>query len=89
MKWYDNKKEEFSRKKRGIHGRKNNYKFNIKEHTKGFEYKHLGWYILVEDIKTNNNYNSLWDNLWFEDIENAKKWCKEYAEENKKDRIEE
>ena len=87
MKWYKNKIESFDRDKAGVHGKRNHYLFNIKAHTIGWEKKHVGWYVLIEDLKSNNKKNSLWDRKYWKEMEDAKKWCEEYADKNENNRI--
>lgn len=88
MKWYNQKEYNvWDLKKRGLQGRKNNYKFEINDYTKGFSREHLGWYISIHDVKTDKDYNSLWDNIYFKDVEKAKQWCEEYAKENQNNRL--
>lgn len=87
MKWYKNKIESFDRAKAGVHGKRNHYLFNIKAHTIGWEKKHVGWYVLIEDLKSNNKKNSLWDRKYWKEMEDAKKWCEEYADKNENNRI--
>ena len=69
--------------KRSWKGRKNNYVFKIRDYTEGWGYKHKGWYVFIEDKKTDKSYNSLHDNIYFLEIEDAKKWCEDYADNNK------
>lgn len=79
MKWLNQKREQFSRTQTGIKGKKNGNEFRISDYTSNdFKYTHLGWYICVENKKDDKIFNSLWKNIWFEDIENAKVWCEEF-----------
>ena len=78
MKWTDQKSDLYSRIERGIRGRKNGSSFEISDYTKGFTYEHLGWYVCVRDLKTDKRDNSLWSDLWWTDIEDAKQWCEDY-----------
>ena len=88
MKWYDLPNKNFSMNKSGYHARKNNFKFYIKDYTQGWNYKHLGWYVSIEDKETGNKYNSLWEDNWFESLREAKEWCEQYAKKNQNKRIE-
>ena len=78
MKWTNQKREPYSKALTGIKGRKNGLSFQIDDYTKGYSCEHLGWYIFVKEIKTEKRFNSLWKDLWWEDIEEAKQWCEDF-----------
>lgn len=80
MKWHSLKTDIWSRKTGGFKGRKNNYKFKVKDGNNC-------WYVMVEDTKTSQSFNSLWVDVYFDNPESAKKWCKDYAIKNKNNRI--
>ena len=58
---------------------KNKLKFEINDYTEGWGSKHLGWYVFITDTVNDKRYNSLWNNLWFIELEVAQAWCEEYA----------
>ena len=76
MKWYDKKRERYQSGRTGIKGRKNGNIFEIND------YDHLGWWVFVEEAKSSKVFNSLWSNLWWKNIEEAKKWCEDFKWEN-------
>ena len=80
MKWYKNKSREYSLRHPGYKARKNNYKFKVRD---GRDC----WYVMIDDVKTDQTINSLWIDERFRGSEEAKKWCENYAKENKGDRI--
>jgi len=85
MSWRSNKREPFQRTRTGVSAKKNGIKFQISDYTKGFSVEHLGWYVFVEDTKLKKNYNSLWKNLWYENIDEAKQWCEDFKWESVKE----
>ena len=78
MKWVNQKRERYSRLPSGVRGRRDNKLFNINAYSEGFSQDHIGWYVCISYLKTNKNYNSLWDKLWWKDIGEAKKWCERH-----------
>jgi len=66
MKWYNSPTEPFTYQKDGLKGKRNGYKIEICDRGKG-------WYVMIE--KQDFAWNSLWSNTWFENIEDAKRWC--------------
>lgn len=79
MKWTPKKRERYTHGKAGVKGRKNNNQFEINDYTEGFSCRHLGWWVSVADIKTDKRFNSLWQDIWFKDIEEAKQWCEDFT----------
>jgi hypothetical protein len=79
MKWNNQKRERFQRTQTGIKGRKNGNVFEIDDYAKGLEFHHLGWYAHVKEVKTDKRFNSLWKNMWWGDIEEAKQWCENFT----------
>jgi len=78
MKWTNQEREPYSKTLTGVKGRKNDSVFTIDDYTQGWGMDHLGWYACVTGLKSDKRHNSLWNNLWWVDIEDAKKWCEEY-----------
>jgi len=81
MKWIKIKHtDRYSLVDPGYKGKKNNIIFEIKAYTEGWKRNHLGWYISLNNKITNKSYNSLWNNIWFKELEDAQKWCEDYSE---------
>jgi len=78
MKWTNQERETYSKTLTGIKGRKNGSKFTIDDYTQGWGRDHLGWYACIKEVKVGHRYNSLWNGLWWKDIEDAKKWCERF-----------
>jgi len=80
MKWYKKSKGNWVLGSKYT-GRKNNFNFEIIESDKD------GYYIMVEDKKTDNTINSLWKKIRFQKLEKAKEFCEKFAEDFNKKRI--
>jgi hypothetical protein len=79
MKWMIEKSERFSLKTYGINAKKNNNKFLIDSYSGNSYRKHCGWYITVKNSTAQKVFNSLWKNIYFSDIEEAKRWCEDFT----------
>ena len=78
MKWTNQKRQPYSKTKTGIKAQKNRILFEIDDYTQGWGVEHLGWYACVTEVKIDKRFNSLWKNLWWKDIEEAKQWCEDF-----------
>lgn len=66
-------------------GEYNKYLFQIKKFPKN--YPHKGFFVIIDDLKTENSLNSLWIKIYFEKLEDIQRWCNLYAIYNKEIRI--
>jgi len=66
-------------------GEKNNFLFQIKRFPKN--YPNQGYFVIIEDLKTNISLNSLWVNIYFKELSKIENWCLLYATYNKDIRI--
>lgn len=80
MSWRNQKREPFQRARNGVSAKKNGIKFQISDYN-----ERSGWYAFVEDTKLEKNYNSLWKNLWWVNINEAKQWCEDFKWESIKE----
>lgn len=80
MKWYKKSKGSWTLGSKYT-GRKNNFNFEIIESDKD------GYYIMMEDKKTDNNLNSLWKKIRFTKLDKAKEFCEKFAKDFNKKRI--
>jgi len=80
MKWYKKSKGVWNLGSKYT-GRKNNFSFEIIESNKD------GYYIMIEDKKTDNTLNSLWKKIRFQKLDKAKEFCEKFAKDFNKKRI--
>jgi len=66
-------------------GQKNDFLFQIKKFPKNMPNE--GYFVIIEDLKTNISLNSLWVNIYFKELSKIENWCLLYATYNKDIRI--
>jgi hypothetical protein len=80
MKWYKKSKGNWTSGSKYT-GRKNNFSFEIVESDKD------GYYIMIEDKKTDNTINSLWKKIRFQKLDKSKEFCEKFAKDFSEKRI--